>query len=174
MQRVRWRLRLQSLRNGKLRCLECPPQPPADTRGAGLSLRSISRVGERSAFTRGNTNVVGGGGVETWSFNGGLRKDNEKFRKGRHRPIDKERASPCLCEGSRNRGDTRYKLYTHKCSERMQNTMGNRQICCVLMVPAVEEKVPAVQGKGKHMPANGHSVPAGHTSHEMDAAFRAN
>jgi hypothetical protein len=42
------------------------------------------------------------------------------------------------------------------------------------MVPAVEEKVPAVQGKGKHMPANGHSVPAGHTSHVMDAAFRVN
>lgn len=45
--------------------------------------------------------------------------------------------------------------------------------CRVLIAPTVEEKVPGVHGKGKHIPAKGHCVPAGQTSQEVDAEFRA-
>jgi hypothetical protein len=44
----------------------------------------------------------------------------------------------------------------------------------VRMDPAVEEKEPAVQGKGRHMPAKGHCVPAGHTMHDVEPDCDAN
>jgi hypothetical protein len=44
----------------------------------------------------------------------------------------------------------------------------------VRMVPTVEENEPALQGNGRHMPANGHSDPAGHASHIVDAECGAN
>ena len=44
----------------------------------------------------------------------------------------------------------------------------------VLVDPTVEENVPAVQGKGRHMPVKGHSVPTGQESQETDADFLAN
>ncbi len=42
------------------------------------------------------------------------------------------------------------------------------------MVPEVLENEPATQGKGRHMPANGHSVPTGHAAHAVEAVFDVN